>query len=553
VAPLASNLAAKGGVFPAGFLIFCIRSLARASRCANGTHVAKFHLKAWQTPAAQVRQACLTRASDTTKGEPSYGVPSNEVLSAANRPGLEHVDAGQPWVGQHRGSRNLAEPGVRATGTECGAPTRRRRGARACTFAAAPTGLSRGGGQHRHGNRPLLAQHYFSAEGSGPFDPGLAEQYLALGKLYEVDAEYDKAIDTYAKAEHISRMTHGLHAPEQFLPVKRSVDCYLAKGDFPAALERREYLVYLHREHYGFDAAEVVPALRELGDMYFDAFERGIQRNPELPMPELSFGPESGFEQPETMSAIETAFHWLDQARTQYFASIRNLVLREDYANPMLVDLESDLIETLFLEAFRRNIEIDPMYFLSVHETQARDTLNFDRETERLQLYRGGEEAFSRILTYLRANPQAQPVQVAEAMLELGDWHLLFGKEARGREQYEAARTYLAESGVGADEISALMNPAVPVQLPVFRDAPHIRSRLARNDTPAVSGYIDVALTLADDGDVEAIEVLGKSENANEAFEARLKKVLRNAPFRPRIAGGEDASKVQLRYNFAQL
>ncbi len=348
-------------------------------------------------------------------------------------------------------------------------------------------------------------------------------------------------------------MAHGLNAPEQFLPIKLGIECYLAKGAFPEALERQEYLVYLHRERYGFNAAEDVPELRTLGDMYFDAFERGIQRNPEAPVPALSFGQQSDYRNPEELSTIVTAFRWLDQARTQYFASIRNLVMREDYTNPMLVDLETDLIETLFLQAFRRNIELDPLYFLSTHNVQARDTLNFERDDERLPLYRGGEEAFTRILTYLRANPDAQPVQVAEAMLELGDWHLLFGKERRGLKQYEEARAYLVASGVSDAEITALLNPAVPVQLPVFREAPHIRSWLAQDVTPAFSGYIDVALTLDDAGDVENIEVLGKSESANAAIEARLKKVLRNAPFRPRLAGGDDAGKVELRYNFAQL
>jgi tetratricopeptide (TPR) repeat protein len=390
-------------------------------------------------------------------------------------------------------------------------------------------------------------------ENLGPFANELATEYLALGRIYQEEADYDNALAMYAKAEHIIRINHGLYAPEQFLPIELGIDCHLANGAFPDALERQEYLVYLHRKHYGYDAVEVVPELLALGDMYFDAFERGIRQDPAAPVPALGFGPETDFADPRELSPIETAFKWLDRARTQYFTSITSLVARQDYTNPLLLDLETNLIETLFLQAFRRNIEVDPQYFLGADDPATRDTINFDRQNERIPLYRNGEEAFTRILAYLRANPAVKPAQVAEAMLQLGDWHMLFGKHKRGMAQYEDARNYLVASGASESDIAALLNPAVPVQLPVFMDQPHSRALVAPNADPVFDGFIDVALTLDDTGDVKKIEVLGRSESADPAVEDRLKKVLRNAPFRPRIAGTATTDKVALRYNFAQL
>jgi tetratricopeptide (TPR) repeat protein len=389
-------------------------------------------------------------------------------------------------------------------------------------------------------------------ETRGPFDAGLAEQYLALGRLYQEAADYDEALDIYAKAEHISRMNFGLHAPEQFLPIELSIDCHLAKGEFPEAVARQEYLVYLHHKHYGFDAAEAVPEVLALGDMYFTAFERGIHNDPGVLA--LKLGADAGVPDPGALTPVQAGFHWLNQARIQYFTSIRSLLAHEDYTNPLLLDLESNLIETLFMQAFRRSIEIDPQNFVNIREPGVRDMLTFDRTNEQLPLYRSGEEAFSRILVYLRNNPAVKPAQVAATMLELGDWHLLFGRETRSRAQYEAAREYLVASGADAAEIAALLNPAVPVQIPVFRDPPHSRASLASGtEHPAYAGYIDVALTLDRTGEVTRVEVLDKSVSADPAVEARLKKVLRNAPFRPRLAGMENSDKVAVRYNFAQL
>ncbi len=390
-------------------------------------------------------------------------------------------------------------------------------------------------------------------EDKGPFSPELTEQYLALGRLYQEAAAYDKALETYAKAEHLSRMNDGLDAAGQFLPIALSIDCHLAKGAFAEAIERQEYLVYLHREHYGYDAAEAVPTTLALGNMYFEAFERGLRHDPDAPMPAPDYGVESGFADPQDLSPIEIAFLWLDQARVQYFTSIRHLVTHEDYTNPLLLDLETNLIETLFLQAFRRDIEVDPLYFVNTREPSVRDMLSFDRANEQMPSYRAGNEAFTRILSYLRANPAAEPMQVAEAMLELGDWHLLFGREKRALNQYEEARSYLRASGTSEADIAALLSPSVPVQLPVFRAAPHSRARAMLEEQAAYDGYIDVALSLDRTGEVESIEVLDKSANVDSAIEARLKKVLRNAPFRPRLAGEASADKVALRYNFAQL
>lgn len=385
----------------------------------------------------------------------------------------------------------------------------------------------------------------------GAFEAGLAEQYLSLGLLHQQAAEYDTAIEHYAKAEHINRVTHGLYTPEQFLPIELSIECHLARGEFAAAMERREYLVYVHRRHYGHDAAEAVPQMLALGNMYFTAFERGIHHQPG--MPELEFGPETNFVDPANLSQADVAYRWLDQARNQYFASIHNLLAHEDFANPLLFDLESKLIETLFLQAYRRSIEVDPLFFINARDPDARDTLGFDRQEERMPLYRDGEKAFTRMLAYLHANPSAAPLQVAEMMLQLGDWHMLFGRHKRGHAQYDAARAYLVDNGVDERQIAALLDPPVPVQLPVFRAAPHSLTQLARTAAPEFDGYIDVALTLDRVGSVRTIDVLGKSENAAPAVEARLRKVLRSAPFRPRLADTGSHDSLAVRYYFAKL
>src|SRR5690606_37247194 len=141
---------------------------------------------------------------------------------------------------------------------------------------------------------------------------------------------------------------------------------------------------------------------------------------------------------------------WLYQAQLQYFRSISSLLAHHDYFNPLLVDLENSLIETLFLQSRRPEMEVDAEFFMSVASHRIHDVLRFEKGWKRLPRYHDGVEALSRILTYLQHNPDVAPMHVANAMLQLGDWHMLFGRNQLGMDEYRKARAWLQASGTSA-------------------------------------------------------------------------------------------------------
>lgn len=389
---------------------------------------------------------------------------------------------------------------------------------------------------------------------TGPYAPALAEQYLALGQLYLDTNDHELALETLAKAEHASRVNHGLNAPEQFLPIALSIEIHLARKDYQQAIERQEYLVHLHKAHFGRDAVEVVPEMAELGDMYFAAFERGIHRKPTGVEPVAAFGPAAGHADPNDMTPVELAFVWLGHAQSYYFDSITRLVGHKQYADPLLMQLESSLIGTLFLQAHRRDITVDPEFFLSYRDPMRRDSLNFDRREEQMPGYRNGTEAFTRILAYLQHNPNATAADVAGAMLELGDWHLLFGRNKQAQTQYAKAREWLLEHGADEAELAALLEPTVPVQLPTFIAGANLLQTAGTQDS--YDGYIDVDFAVNAHGNISELKILDRSANADAEVEARLKKVLHNAPFRPGhavLADNRSERHYSVRYNFMQL
>jgi hypothetical protein len=145
-----------------------------------------------------------------------------------------------------------------------------------------------------------------------------------------------------------------------------------------------------------------------------------------------------------------------------------------------------------------------------------------------------------------RMSTTASPVDVATALVELGDWHLLFSANRTALEKYQAAYDLLVEKAE-ADAANAFFAPEVPVMLPAFASD-------ARHFDPAhrYRGYIDVSVEIGRYGDGTAVDVLDVSPGTSRAVERRLRRHVLETRFRPRFVDGEPARSdaSALRYYF---
>ena len=171
--------------------------------------------------------------------------------------------------------------------------------------------------------------------------------------------------------------------------------------------------------------------------------------------------------------------------------------------------------------------------------------------------YINGRNAWMRMQIYVENNPAATPLDVARTMLGQADWNMMFNRRVTAREQYAEIHDYLQTSGLEEAEINALLHPPLPVQLPEITFRPHTRQHLGVPEDAQIAwqGYIDLGFSISRYGNVQGIRILGKSDNVTSRLERRLRKVLHNSPFRPRLADGEPLKQdeVQLRYYFAEI
>jgi tetratricopeptide (TPR) repeat protein len=388
---------------------------------------------------------------------------------------------------------------------------------------------------------------------SGPFSPELIELLIDLGSQYQQAGDHAKAIEIFQRAEQISRVNNGLYHPDQYTSIEKMIDSYMAMGDVATANEKQRYLVYLTMQHHGDSSPEALPYVVNLADTGLAQFNK-VMSMPKQPV--FSFSSGTGFgPSRRAPTPREMAFGSLFMAQQNYQRAISTMLDNRQYFDPVLLDLEYRFLETLFLQAFRQAILNDPDYYLSERSTTTGSLLRKDYAGRFASYnFNSGKNTFERILIYIRNNPEARVYQLINALMEYGDWCMLFGKTQSALRKYREAYELVHEIGVEQASIEHLFRPTMPVHLPLITAKPNSREKFGIHDEAELEyeGYIDIAFTVSKYGKARSFETLGATENVTRQIERRLVRYLRNSPFRPRLESDNrfESQRVEVRYYF---
>lgn len=388
------------------------------------------------------------------------------------------------------------------------------------------------------------------ADSDSPFSPDQFEQLLDLGAAYQQLGRFDDAIATLDKAEFLTRINNGLYGPEQFRVVEQMVDTHIANGQPLEAQQKQQYLLYRQQQFYGNNSKALVPAFERLGDWAMATFTSGVSQSNSIGFT-ISTSRRGRIQTPREIAVAN-----LDVARFRYFQAIRTLVLNADYHNPQLLGLEEKMLQSLYMSAHRIGLVQNPQFYLDGRTSLTGTRISLDEFESNMGAYTEGRNSLRRLLIYQQTNPQADALALLRTQLHLADWHLLFNRVDEAAAVYTNA-WQLAHTPPLDTIAPALLNPAVPQQLPLFVALPHSRAALgiADDSEQEFQGYLDVKLTISRKGDVRRMDVIGKSANATAQVEKRLRRLLRGAPFRPQLVDGQpvESSNVGVRYYFAEL
>jgi hypothetical protein len=119
--------------------------------------------------------------------------------------------------------------------------------------------------------------------------------------------------------------------------------------------------------------------------------------------------------------------------------------------------------------------------------------------------------------------------------------------------EYKEAYTRAVALGMTDDEITSLFSPDYPRQLPLFSAKPNSREKfgLPGDAELAYDGYVDIRFRINSNGTARDLRFTGSSDGTGAATEIRLKRYLKNSPFRPHLAEGKAVNRtVEMRYYY---
>ncbi|HEY6599228.1 MAG TPA: tetratricopeptide repeat protein [Pseudomonadales bacterium] len=326
------------------------------------------------------------------------------------------------------------------------------------------------------------------------YDPSLIVPLTLLGDALSGQEEYEAALDAYEQAGHITRITEGLHSTEQVDIVYKEADAYAAMGKVDKANDRQEYAYEIQVREYGQFGPGLVPGLFRLAAWYDRTFNL--------------FG-----------------------ARNLYERAVQILSRTNGDNDPSLIPALRGLARTYRDERF-------PPY--RVTETQETFSVSSDAPTPVLvgggvvvNRFATGETALVYVVKITEANPEARPIDVALAELDLADWYLLFDKPGRAVPVYVHARQLMRErAGMSDDEIAAYFGHPTPLYLPVPGNPP-LPPLASRGDpTP---GFVEVSYSVDEDGIVDDLKTVASMPEG--LMDTKVRHGVLAARFRPRFEG----------------
>jgi len=154
----------------------------------------------------------------------------------------------------------------------------------------------------------------------------------------------------------------------------------------------------------------------------------------------------------------------------------------------------------------------------------------FNNQTITVNRFADGEKALAQVVRITAANPEASPLDLAVAELNMADWHLLFDHDEYAFKLYVHARQLMrTKAGLNDEEIAAYFKPPQAIYLPIAEPlAPTVRS----NPT---EGFVEVSYTLTERG--ECVDLKTVDSKPAGMMDTKVRRGLLVARFRPQFDG----------------
>lgn len=314
-----------------------------------------------------------------------------------------------------------------------------------------------------------------------------------LGDALMVQQQYAGALDYYARARHVSRVSFGLFDPRQVDVVYREADAFTKMGDLDSAGKREEYAYeVLHRTYDRYDP-KLLPALGRLGDFYLETY------------------------------------NYL-AARSLYNRAMNVHIKNDtDYAIEAIPTLQG-IAQSHRLERF------PPFYVANVDDSRLQGptphltTTDLDRQYLSFNNFPAGEKALQKIVEIRRREVSPNTGAILDAILELADWHLMFGRSDTANTLYSHIYKQMAKRG---NDAGLFFGTPALIYLPLPHDP---KPPSVSKGTRRTAGVVTLQFNVAPSGRIRKMKTI--ASEPPKLMDFRVRRSMRLAIFRPKLVEG---------------
>lgn len=350
---------------------------------------------------------------------------------------------------------------------------------------------------------------------------GLVPLFESLADIYLEVSGYGDAIAALEQAQDVIRRHQGLYSLDQARLIERIIEIEMSLRPSEQSIELESYLRELVQRNPSDPRNPEI--LTKMAGRQMEVV-RHVLIHGIPPQFSLNVNVAVGSSLPRFSSRGTTrsvAGSMLRQARRSYGAAIRSAMFDERPNMSQLFELEDSIIDSYYFELMNPDLSAGGVYSGAVRALQAR--------LANIRTYSGAPEA------------------VAAALIEIADWHLMFGSFGHAMRIYDETLADLRAEIADEQRVAAMFSPETPVPLPAVASNANVFHEISD-----VHGYFDVEIEINRYGGVRDMTVIGRSPNASEPIERRLKKFVYQSRFRPRYVDGDWLSRdrFSIRYEF---
>ena len=333
----------------------------------------------------------------------------------------------------------------------------------------------------------IQAEQWLETQDSDGYDLSLARPFMLLGDARMGMRDPVGAIEAYDRARHITRLATGIQGTDQLPILYREADAFSAVGDDVTANDRQEFAFDISRRMYGAD-------------------------------------------DPRHMIGTYRLIHWY----RHHYKYLSAHVLFEQLLEVSREQLPHG--DPLHLRLLREHAQ------LFRHRVFGRRTIGRGRflatppgllphrYRQNVSSFREARNALREVVEIQESNPLATDAELATALLDYADWHLMFGDYPVAVRHYRSIWELLESD---PDRRVELFGEPTPLFLPLPSDPGYRLRRVGMHR----DGIVHLALTVTHRGHVigsKSLEVAPRN-----IMEFKVRKAAKRARFRPAFREGQ--------------